>query len=300
MGLKIIPDAAALRPRAVLQRTGGLACICLFLCCLKSPAWAGNEDPLAAAFQAFPMRVSHANPDASWRATQAENEHRIDAIINSVVIIKTVTLKSEIRFWDLADKTKTASGFFVDPSGIILTNYHAVSNAGKISIFRLGWEYSAKILAIDTANDLALLKIAATDPAFLKRVASDPAFRKAAEAVTWPFLTLGDSSKVKRGDTVWALGSPLDSNSLEGTVTRGIISGLDRSIENNFSMMLQTDAAINPGNSGGPLVDRTGMVIGIVSNKRSGLNGVAFAINSNSAADFMKQFRISAADAEKH
>ncbi|HXX59565.1 MAG TPA: trypsin-like peptidase domain-containing protein, partial [Dehalococcoidales bacterium] len=127
-----------------------------------------------------------------------------------------------------------------------------------------GKTVSATVLGTDTVDDLAVVKVDASSVSGITP------------------LQLGDSSTVQPGETVIAIGSPYG---LMNTITAGIISGLNRSVSgSNMTGMLQTDTAINPGNSGGPLLDTTGVVIGIntaIENSANG--GIGFAIPSNVA-----------------
>jgi serine protease Do len=142
------------------------------------------------------------------------------------------------------------SGFIVSDDGMIITNKHVVSDeaATYTVVSNDGQKYDAKVLARDAINDLAILKIEAKD---LKP------------------LVLGDSDKLEIGQTVIAIGNALGE--FENTVTRGVISGINRRIEAGSSQgmaevletAIQTDAAINPGNSGGPLLSLKGEVLGI-------------------------------------
>jgi serine protease Do len=159
------------------------------------------------------------------------------------------------------------SGFVIDSRGYIVTNRHVVEDAGQVQVkFAHGTELLAKIVAIDRATDLAVLKV-------------DSDGLLAAE--------FGDSDEVEVGDWVLAIGNPFG---LEQSVTAGIISAKGRSgiVEQVGAVedFLQTDAAINPGNSGGPLVDLHGRVIGIntaIFTRSGGYQGIGFAIPSNIA-----------------
>jgi putative serine protease PepD len=161
----------------------------------------------------------------------------------------------------------SGSGFVIDTAGDIVTNEHVVeSGTGfRIRFGENGDPIPAKLLGADKSNDLALLKI---DPSKVKGGLQP--------------VTLGESNTLRPGEPTVAIGSPFG---LEGTVTSGIVSALNRTIQapNGFSISgaIQTDAAINPGNSGGPLLDSAGRVIGVNSQiaSQSGSNsGVGFAI----------------------
>jgi serine protease Do len=164
------------------------------------------------------------------------------------------------------------SGFIVDKSGYVLTNYHVVADASRISVsLPSGEEYIAKVVGTDYETDLAVLKIEA--------------------GRDLPFIKLGDSEKAQVGDWVLAIGSPFG---LSKTVTAGIISQTHRETPNGgaFQKFIQTDAAINRGNSGGPLVNMSGEVIGInsqIATSTGDYNGIGFALPSNEAANVYKQ-----------
>ncbi len=163
------------------------------------------------------------------------------------------------------------SGFIADQNGIILTNKHVISDMGAeyTVLTDDGKKYPAKILARDPIDDVAILKIEASD---------------------LPTAVLGDSSGLELGDDVLAIGNALGL--FKNTVSRGIVSGLSRSISakpdpkepvQELRGLIQTDAAINPGNSGGPLINLEGEVIGINAAIVFGAQNVGFAIPINSA-----------------
>jgi serine protease Do len=164
------------------------------------------------------------------------------------------------------------SGVIVDKSGYILTNNHVVEQATKIQVQLDGdpTKYTAKVVGVDEATDLAVIKIDA--------------------GKELPYAKLGNSDGVQVGDWVLAIGSPFGLNA---TVTAGIISAKDRAgIGQQFQRFLQTDAAINPGNSGGPLVDMAGQVIGIntaIITGSRGYEGVGFAMPSSTALSVYDQ-----------
>jgi len=159
------------------------------------------------------------------------------------------------------------SGFVIDTDGHIATNQHVVDGATSITVtFSDGKTASAKVVGTDPSSDVGVIKV------------------DAPKSELHP-LTFADSNNVEVGDGVVAIGSPFG---LEETVTTGIVSALNRTIQapNNFTISgaIQTDAAINHGNSGGPLLDSGGHVIGINSQIESdsgGNDGVGFAIPSS-------------------
>jgi serine protease Do len=159
------------------------------------------------------------------------------------------------------------SGFVYDNRGHIVTNNHVVEDSEKIVVtFWDGVEAKATIVGTDKQSDVAVIKI---------------------DNTSYPPLPKGDSSKLKVGELVMAVGSPFE---LSQSVTTGIISALDRNSVriNDFESFIQTDAPINRGNSGGPLVDMDGNVIGVNSAIVSGSmgnDGIGFAIPINQAAN---------------
>ena len=187
----------------------------------------------------------------------------------SVVEIDVVATVSSGRFGQSQQVQGTGSGIVIDTNGDILTNNHVVEGARTIQVvFSDGATVSATVVGTDAANDLAVIKV---DPSAHTLVAA----------------TLGDSSAVRIGDSVLALGNPFD---LSGSLTQGIVSGLDRTdTEDNSTTLrglIQTDAPVNPGNSGGPLLNAQGEVIGIntlIENPtgQSVNVGVAFAVSIN-------------------
>ena len=167
------------------------------------------------------------------------------------------------------------SGFLISNDGYIITNYHVVEDATKIQVNLSDdrHDYIAEVIGVDPPTDLALIRIKVD-----KQL---------------PYLTLGDSSKMRVGDWVIAVGNPL---AYEHTVTVGVISAKGRKLFNlsrDFSLdnFIQTDAAINFGNSGGPLVNLEGQVIGVNTAISSVGQGIGFAVPINIAKDIMGQLR---------
>ena len=162
------------------------------------------------------------------------------------------------------------SGFVIDSNGTILTNAHVVEGATTIFVTLTNKrEFKAKLLGADKRTDLAVLKI---------------------DASGLPKLPLGDSSKVKVGEWVVAIGSPFG---LENTVTAGIVSAKSRDT-GDYLPFIQTDVAVNPGNSGGPLLNTAGQVIGINSqifSRSGGYMGISFAIPIDEAMRVADQLR---------
>ncbi|WP_420887422.1 S1C family serine protease [Caldanaerobacter subterraneus] len=182
----------------------------------------------------------------------------------------------------------SGSGFIISPEGYIVTNNHVIQGASKITVKLLdGRTADAKLIGADPRTDLAVLKI---------------------NLPNLPVVKLGDSSKLQPGELAIAIGNPL-GDSFAGTVTAGIISGLNRNLQSDYGpvKLIQTDAAINPGNSGGPLVNSKAEVIGITSVKLTSIGpsiqdpfglfqgqstpveGMGFAIPINEAKPIIEQ-----------
>jgi|GEM_PF-411419 len=168
------------------------------------------------------------------------------------------------------------AGFIVDDQGHILTNYHVVQGADRITVVLLdGTQVPAQLVGSDPGSDLAVLQ------------ASLPAGKYAV-------ATLGDSDAIEPGDTAIAIGTPFG---FDHSVTAGIISGVNRDFGQTVNGrpmhgLIQTDAPINPGNSGGPLLDAAGEVIGITTSIESpvrGSVGIGFAIPINQAKRLLPQ-----------
>jgi S1-C subfamily serine protease len=191
-------------------------------------------------------------------------------------ITSTIVQKSESPFNLFGGEQQrqgqaTGSGIVIDNNGTVLTNYHVVENAIKVTVsLEKGKTVNAQVVGKDPSNDLAVLRI-------------HP------DGLQLHPLTLGNSSGAQVGDPVLAIGNPFD---LERTLTTGVISALQRQITapNGFTItnVLQTDAPINPGNSGGPLLDDSGRVIGINSQIETGGSGggsvgIGFAVPIDTA-----------------
>jgi serine protease Do len=170
------------------------------------------------------------------------------------------------------DSKSLGSGFIVSDDGYILTNHHVIKDADEI-IVRLNdrRELEAEVVGSDPRSDVALLKI---------------------DAKGLPTAKIGDSSKLKVGEWVVAIGSPFD---FDHTVTAGIVSALGRNLPSeNYVPFIQTDVAINPGNSGGPLLNMDGEVVGInaqIYSRTGGFMGLSFTIPINLAMNVVDQLQ---------
>lgn len=169
-------------------------------------------------------------------------------------------------------KIAAGSGFIISESGYMITNAHVVSPVVSypscwIEVMIPGFDNSikAKIIGFDEQTDIAVLKLE--------------------EDNQYNCVTLGDSNVLKSGEPVVVIGNALGS--FDGTVTAGVVSGLNRNISNNgYSMtLIQTDASINSGNSGGPLINSFGEVVGITNSKIATAEGLGFAIPISDVKD---------------
>ena len=161
------------------------------------------------------------------------------------------------------------SGFIVSPDGYVLTNAHVVADASEVTVKLTDRrEFVAKVVGVDKRSDVALIKIAATG---------------------LPTVRFGDSSRLRPGQWVVAIGSPFG---FANSVTAGVVSATARPVDENYVPFIQTDAAINPGNSGGPLFNVDGEVIGInaqIYSRTGGYMGVSFAIPIDLALNVKNQ-----------
>jgi Do/DeqQ family serine protease len=162
------------------------------------------------------------------------------------------------------------SGVIVSPDGYVMTNTHVVANGVEVSVTLPDKrELRAKVVGVDEATDIAVLKI---------------------DAANLPTLPWGDSSKLRVAEWVLAIGNPFQLNQ---TVTLGIVSATGRSLEGrlaSYEDFIQTDAAINPGNSGGALVSARSELVGIntaIFSETGGYQGIGFAVPSNLARHVM-------------
>jgi putative serine protease PepD len=221
----------------------------------------GSTQKTVTQVQAAPLEPSSSASVAAGKATTTPTAHQIyERTAPGVVYVTSNIVKqseSPFGFGETQQQgTATGSGFVVNSNGTILTNWHVVENAVKVTVsFEHSKTVNAQVVGKDPSNDLAVLRIPT-------------------EGLTLHPLTLGDSSTVQVGEPVLAIGNPFG---LSRTLTTGIISALQRHITapNGFEIfnVLQTDAPINPGNSGGPLLNAEGQVIGINSQIETGGSG---------------------------
>ncbi len=166
-------------------------------------------------------------------------------------------------------QSSLGSGVLVDPSGVIVTNFHVIKDADEVKVATAdGREFTSKVMLKDETLDLAVLKIESDKP--------------------FPVIAIGDSDALEVGDLVLAIGNPFGVGQ---TTTSGIVSALARSHigVSDSGYFIQTDAAINPGNSGGALINMGGQLVGIntaIYSRSGGSIGIGFAIPANMVRAF--------------
>ena len=190
---------------------------------------------------------------------------RASPTVVSIQAMKINKAKPQRRF-----ETVVGSGVIIDRDGQVLTNAHVVDGAASLSVTLDSKEkVPARVLGLDPVLDLALLRLETSS--------------------TLTTARLGDSSTLKVGEEVVAIGNPIG---LDQTMTRGIVSALNRILPGiSDQPLIQTDAPINPGNSGGPLFDRCGNVIGINTFISEDAQSIGFAVPVNAAKAVLKDLR---------
>ena len=170
--------------------------------------------------------------------------------------------------------SSSGSGFIISDDGYVVTNAHVIDSAAKIVVtLKDRRELDAKVIGVDESSDIALLKI---------------------EAKGLPAVTMGDSSELRVGQWVVAIGAPFG---LEHSASQGIVSALARSLNQRnttYVPFIQTDVAVNPGNSGGPLFDLEGNVVGVNSmiySRSGGYQGISFSIPANTVKNVVNQLK---------
>lgn len=224
-----------------------------------------------------------ANDNKEYTQDEFQNISVYEKCNEAVVNITTQVMGYNWFYEPVVTSSGSGSGSIIDKRGYVVTNVHVIENASTINISLAdGSSYEGRVIGVDKECDIAVLKF-------------DPP-----ENVELKTITFGDSSSLKVGQKVIAIGNPF---ALERTMTTGIISGLGRPIQESDNViirdMIQTDAAINPGNSGGPLLDSQGRMIGIntiIYSNSGSSSGVGFAIPAATARrvvnDLMKYGKV--------
>ena len=213
--------------------------------------------------------------DPEWTLSPIESDVPVLANIADIVAkVKPSVVAINVITYDIINRPQegAGSGWIIDENGIIVTNHHVVEGAKSITIILANGEtFPAEAVCIDPLTDLAVVKI---------------------NAQNLPAANIGDSSELRVGDWVVAIGNSLG---LGISATKGIVSCLGVSLPVSSGQtlydLIQTDAAINPGNSGGPLVNMRGEVIGITSVKIAmvGVEGMGWAISSQVAMSIIEE-----------
>ena len=278
---RLDPPASDQEPRPA--RTGGRGLGRLLVTSLLSAVLA-STGTTAILLNAASSPAATATPPAARTVTTTGKSDDITGVVatarKSVVTITADGTTSNGPF--SVPTSGVGSGVILTSDGYTLTNRHVVEGADTLSVALYdGRELAASVVKISESTDLALIKVTATG--------LDAA-------------SIGDSASLSVGQTAIAIGSPLGTYT--ETVTRGIVSGLDREItvtdqqtrrQSTLKGLIQTDAAINPGNSGGPLLDSAGHVIGINTAVATSAEGLGFAIPIGAASDLIDLAHVSAA-----
>lgn len=267
---------------ALLILVLGSACSIEIRSSINTPDTATPATPIAPTTPSMQPAVTQVTPaDPSWKApTPTDNSPAlpniadvVEAAYTEVVTITTEQYVSDI-FSRQVTQTGAGSGWVLDKKGIIVTNNHVVEGAAKIMIqFADGRTYqgNSSNVSRDPLTDLAIIKI---------------------NMDNLPVAAIGDSSKLRVGEWVVAIGNPLGKGirAKEGTIS-GIKVSLSMDEEESLYDLIETSAAINPGNSGGPLVNMKGEVVGITSAKIAevGVEGMGYAISINSAMPILQE-----------
>ncbi len=205
----------------------------------------------------------------NFPSSDEQNNIQIYERLNEAVVnITSVTFEYN-WFLEPVPREGTGSGSIIDQKGHVLTNYHVIKDASKLSItLANGSEYEGRVIGVDAENDLAVIKF-------------DP------KGKVLTIISFAASNDVKVGQKVLAIGNPF---ALARTLTTGIVSGLGRPVKTKSGLiireMIQTDASINPGNSGGPLLNSRGEMIGVntmIFSPSGGSIGIGFTVPISTA-----------------
>jgi|AGTN01.2.fsa_nt_gi Trypsin-like serine proteases, typically periplasmic, contain C-terminal PDZ domain len=228
----------------------------------------GASDNSRGSASSIPISKSKPSADYELLPEEKVNIFVYDKCNKAVVSITPLTTAEEVHF-NIVPREGMGSGTVISEDGYILTNNHVIGDQEMVrAMFFDGANYQAKVVGRDVSNDIAVLKVPAQ------------------EGKKFNFIEMGDSSSLRVGRRVLAIGNPFGF--FDRTLTEGIVSSLGRTYrtENGrvIKEIIQTDAAINPGNSGGPLLDARGRLIGIntaIAGTTGQSAGIGFAIPVN-------------------
>ena len=243
------------------------------------------EETELAVFETASVKqtVRPVSNDIAYTQDELQNISVYDACNGAVVNINTKVTAINWFLEPIVEDGGSGSGSIIDKRGYVLTNVHVIKGATKIYVsLSDGTQYEATVVGQDEDSDLAVIKF--TPP----------------EGTVLQTISFGDSTKLKVGQKVIAIGNPFG---FDRTMTTGIVSALGRPIKNSSNRiirnMIQTDSAINPGNSGGPLLDTSGKMIGIntmIYSSSGNSAGVGFAVPAETAvrvaSDLLKYGRV--------
>lgn len=232
------------------------------------------QDPLSVPGNAAARVALADDPLADLTPEERVNVAVYEKCNRNVVHITTKSARAELIFLEVPTEG-TGSGSILDKQGHILTNNHVIEGAQEIKVTLYDGEtYPAKLIGSDAPNDIAVVKISAPPDALIP-------------------VDFGDSSRLKVGQMIYAIGNPFG---LERTMTTGIISSLNRSLPSKsgrtMKSIIQIDAALNRGNSGGPLLDSRGRLIGMntaIASSTGENTGVGFAIPADTIGRVVTQ-----------
>lgn len=239
----------------------------------------------SSAVQDWLLKEPQEIVEESPNVTVTAEENLIITVVEDVtpsvvsIAVSQLTLRSGEGLVD--EVSNIGTGFIVDPNGIIVTNQHVVSDTTatyKVTTSDGKDSYDVVEILRDDSSDIAILKV---------------------DATSLPCVKLGDSDNLLVGQTVIAIGTPLGEYA--GSVTTGVISGLNRSVRTSsgwfgattkiYEQVIQTDAAVNPGNSGGPLISTEGKVIGINFATTANADNISFALPINIVKRRLEEYR---------
>jgi S1-C subfamily serine protease len=215
------------------------------------------------------------NSKELYENTKKNTEELLATSIGEAITIQKPTKANKLNLIDLTSSVVTVttgdnsghgSGFFISENGMIVTNYHVVKNSKKVNIILSNnLSFVGDVIRTDINNDLALIKI------------SGNGFK--------PFLLSESEDNNQIGAEVYAIGTPSDQK-LSQTVSKGIVSG-NRLLDDKS--YIQTDVSVSPGNSGGPLINKDGLVLGVITLKviDKGVEGLSFALPCSSIFTFL-------------